>query len=307
MSLLTDKIKELITIETSNKYAHYEKGDRRAISIAICSQKGGVGKTTTAVNLSAALVKFHNKRVLVVDLDPQGHVEKSIGAMIPEGVEYLPLSTILSSKKGNLMDGVIQTEKPSFNITPGDKALYESEGVLSSKIGKEFLLSHAAKTAKTLYDFIIFDCPPNLGNLTINALVTSDYCLVPCEMSVLAFEGVNDLIETLETVNERLNKHLKILGVLFTRVDGRNTNMNQVIEENMRNYFRGKVLKTQIAVNTALNKAQLEGKPIFDTEPSSTGASNYQELAEEVLRRLKRSLEPLALQRDKEARPSLLA
>jgi len=307
MSLLTDKIKELITIETSSKYAHYEKGDRRAISIAICSQKGGVGKTTTAVNLSAALVKFHNKRVLVVDLDPQGHVEKSIGAMIPEGVEYLPLSTILSSKKGNLMDGVIQTEKPSFNITPGDKALYESEGVLSSKIGKEFLLSHAAKTAKTLYDFIIFDCPPNLGNLTINALVTSDYCLVPCEMSVLAFEGVNDLIETLETVNERLNKHLKILGVLFTRVDGRNTNMNQVIEENMRNYFRGKVLKTQIAVNTALNKAQLEGKPIFDTEPSSTGANNYQELAEEVLRRLKRSLEPLALQKDKADRPSLLA
>jgi chromosome partitioning protein len=143
-------------------------------------------------------------------------------------------------------------------------------------------------TAKSHFDFIIIDCPPNLGNLTLNALVASDYCLVPCEMSVLAFEGVNDLVETLETVNERLNKRLRILGVLLTRVDGRNINMNQVIEANIRNFFHNKVFSTQIAINTALNKAQLEGLPVFQNYGSSTGSQNYQTLAEEFLKKLKK-------------------
>jgi chromosome partitioning protein len=107
-------------------------------------------------------------------------------------------------------------------------------------------------------------------------------------MSVLAFEGVNDLIETLETVNERLNKRLKLLGVLMTRVDIRNIAMNRVIEENLRNYFKGRIFKTQINVNTALNKAQLEGRPIFDFAPSSTGSQNYQALADEFLKKLKK-------------------
>lgn len=288
MSLLTDKIKSLLTVETSQVLSSQEKGRKRATVISICSQKGGVGKTTTAVNLSTAVAKFHGKRVLVVDLDPQGHVEKSLGALIPEGVEYSPMSTILSSKKGNVMDGVIPTELENFFISPGDKTLYETESLLATKIGKEYILAEAMKVARSHFDFIFFDCPPNLGNLTLNALVASDFCLVPCEMSVLAFEGVNDLVETLETVNERLNPRLKILGVLFTRVDGRNVNMNQIIESNIKNFFRGKVFKSQIAINTALNKAQLEGLPVFDNYPSSSGSENYRELAEELLKKLKR-------------------
>lgn len=287
MSLFTDKIKELISVDTTS-FLSSTSGNKKACAISICSQKGGVGKTTTAVNLGSALAKFHNKKVLVCDLDPQGHVEKAIGSMIPEGVEYSPLSAILTTKKGNVLDGVVQTEVDRFFITPGDKHLYETESILATKIGKEFILQDAIKLARTHYDIILFDCPPNLGNLTLNALVASDYCLVPCEMSVLAFEGVNDLIETLETVNERLNKRLKLLGVVMTRVDIRNLSMNRVIEENLKNYFKGKVLKTQIYINTALNKAQLEGKPIFDFAPSSSGSHNYHQLADEVLKKIKK-------------------
>lgn len=288
MSLLTDKIKQLLTLETSQALGEIERGKKRAQIVSICSQKGGVGKTTTAVSLSTALAKFHAKKVLVLDLDPQGHVEKSLGALIPEGMEYSPMSTILSTKKGDVMDGVIPTELENFFLTPGDKTLYETESLLATKIGKEFILNDAIQNAKSHFDFIIIDCPPNLGNLTLNALVSSDYCLVPCEMSVLAFEGVNDLVETLETVNERLNKRLRILGVLFTRVDGRNINMNQVIEANIRNYFRNKVFSTQIAINTSLNKAQLEGLPVFQNYSSSSGSQNYQTLADEFLKKLKK-------------------
>jgi ATPases involved in chromosome partitioning len=288
MSLLTDKIKQLLTVETTEVLSGIERGKKKATVVSICSQKGGVGKTTTAVNLSTALVKYFGKKVLVIDLDPQGHVEKSLGALIPEGVEYSPMSTLLSHKKADVMAGVIATELDNFYISPGDKTLYETESLLATKIGKEFILQDALKVARTQFDFILFDCPPNLGNLTLNALVASDYCLVPCEMSVLAFEGVNDLVETLETVNERLNKRLRILGVLFTRVDGRNVNMNQVIESNIKNFFRGKVFKVQIGINTALNKAQLEGRPVFDSYAASSGAGDYRELADEFLKKLKR-------------------
>lgn len=286
-SVLTEKIKELISSEAS-KTPRSSLGDYHAKVIAICSQKGGVGKTTTAVNLAAALTEFHKQKVLVVDLDPQGHVEKSLGSVIPDGIEYSPLSAIFTSKKGNLMDAVIQTEVDSLHITPGDKALYDTEGVLASKIGREFILSHALKIARTHYDFILLDCPPNLGNMTINALCASDFAVIPCEMSVLAFEGVTDLLETLETVNERLNKSLKVLGVVFTRVDGRNTTMNQLVEENLKNYFKGNIFKTRISVNTDLNKAQLEGRPVFAFAPSSTGALHYEALATEVVRKLHR-------------------
>ncbi len=295
MSLLTDKIKEIISVESLEPNLKYSPGDRKACIISICSQKGGVGKTTTAVNLGSALARFFHKKVLICDLDPQGHVEKSIGAIMPEGVEYTPLSNLLTSRKANLIEGIIQTEIENLSITPGDKNLYETENILAAKIGKEFILAESLKTARTHYDIILFDCPPNLGNLTLNGLVASDFCLVPCEMSVLAFEGVSDLVETLDTVNERLNKNLSLLGVVMTRVDTRNTSMNRVIEENLRNYFKNKILKTQIGINTSLNKAQLEGRPIFDFAPNSTGAADYKALAEEIVRKLKRSSSPSSL------------
>jgi chromosome partitioning protein len=277
----TDKIKDLILVNNPQ----YETGDRKAQLISICSQKGGVGKTTTAVNLGSALAHFHGKKVLVVDLDPQGHVEKSLGSLISDGLEYTPLSKVLEGKKGEVLDAVIKTELENFHLTPGDKALTETESILSAKIGKEFILRSALAIAKTHYDYILFDCPPSLGNLTLNALVASNYVLIPCEMSVLAFEGASDLMETLRVVTERINPKLSVLGLLFTRVDGRNVVMNDVIADNMKKFFAKKIFKTRVTINTAINKAQLEGRPVFKFAPSSTGATNYQALSDEVIQR----------------------
>ncbi len=287
--MITEKLKELIaSVDITKTPSKYATGNKKAAIIAVCSQKGGVGKTTTAVNLGAALNQFHQKKVLIIDMDPQGHVEKSLSSVIPTGVEYAPLSSVITAKKGNILDAVIKTEIEDLHITPGDKSLYETEGALAGKIGREQILSNALSTAKTLYDFIILDSPPNLGNLTINSLCAAHHVLVPCEMSVLAFEGVTDLLDTLETVNERLNTTLKMLGVLFTRVDGRNLTMNQLVEENLKNYFKGNIFKSRITVNTDLNKAQLEGRPVFQFSPSSSGSINYSALAEEVIKKLKR-------------------
>ena len=282
---LSNKFKTLIS-EPPSRGAHKTAGEKQAMTIALCSQKGGVGKTTSAINLGASLAYHFGKRVLLVDLDPQGHVEKSLGSLVPDGVDYTPLSQLLAKKKSDILDAVIETEWPNLSLTPGDKAMYESESTLASKIGREFLLKNSLILAKTHYDLIIFDCPPNLGTLTLNALVASDYCIVPCEMSVLAFEGVTDLLDTLELVRERLNPALAVLGVLFTRVDLRNIKMNELIEGSLKEYFKGTIFKTRITVNTDLNKAQLEGKPIFAFAPSSSGATNYHLLAEEVAKRL---------------------
>lgn len=286
MTTITQKIKDLINTEINAKITPHLTGNRKAKVIAVCSQKGGVGKTTTAVNLSSALVKFYHKKVLVTDLDPQGHVEKSLNALIDEGIDYTPISDILMAKHGQILDGIVKTKKENLHITPGDKTLYETEGQISSKLGREFILINSFEVAKTHYDYIIIDCPPNLGNLTVNALCAADYVVIPCEMSVLAFEGVSDLLETVATINHRINKRLKILGVLFTRVDGRNVAMNKLVEENMRKMFKGKVFKSQVAVNTDLNKSQLEGEPIFDYAPNSSGANNYESLAGEIIKRV---------------------
>jgi chromosome partitioning protein len=285
MGKLTETIKDLIQAELGQTQ-QYAKGKKRAKIIAVCSQKGGVGKTTTAVNLGSALVKFFDKRVLLTDLDPQGHVEKSLSSIVEEGIDYSPMSEILLSKHGEILDGVVKTSDENLHITPGDKGLYETEGQLASKLGREFILQNTFSLAKTHYDYIIIDCPPNLGNLTINALCAADYAVIPCEMSVLAFEGVNDLVETLETIKMRLNKKLQVLGVLFTRVDGRNTTMNDLVETNMKKHFKGKIFRSKITVNTALNKAQLEGEPVFDFAPTSSGSTNYQALAKEIVTRV---------------------
>lgn len=280
---LADKLKGLVNLEV----ARYQPGNRKARVVAVCSQKGGVGKTTTVVNLGTCFAYFHNKKVLVVDLDPQGHVEKALGAMVKNGIEYTPLSKILVEKKGDLLDAVVKTELEGFDLTPGDKELIGAESAISNRIGRESILRDLIRIARTHYDMILFDCSPSLGNLTMNALVASDFAILPCEMSALAFEGVSDILEAFREIQEKLNEKLRLLGVLFTRVDGRNITMNELIVENMKKFVDGRLFKTQIAVNTALNKAQLEGRPIFLYAPSSSGSENYQALSVEVLHRIR--------------------
>jgi len=253
--------------------------------IAISNQKGGVGKTTTTVNLGAGLALLKRMKVLLIDLDAQGHVSASLHQDYAENGNGL--SKVLTSKNGSLMDVIVPTGIEHFDMTLSDRSLLDTESQLASKIGREFILRKSITRARTYYDFILVDCPPNLGHLTMNAFVAADYLIIPCEMSALAVEGMEGVLDAVETINYRLNHHLKILGILTTRVDHRNIVMNEAILQRMQEYFGEKLFKTQITVNTALNKAQLEGMPIFQFAPNSTGAMDYKAFTEEVLEKLR--------------------
>jgi chromosome partitioning protein len=259
-------------------------GGRQARVISVSNQKGGVGKTTTSVNLGASLALFHQKKVLLVDMDAQGHVGTSLNHLTSNG---MGIGNVLVSKSGSIMDVIVPTDVPHLDMTPSDHTLLEAESQLAGKIGREFILRKALARARTYYDFILIDCPPNLGNLTVNAYVASDFLLIPCDLSALALEGVEGILEVVDTVNFRLNHPLRLLGVLTTRVDRRNLVMNEAVFERLKEVFSDKLFRTQISVNTDLNKAQLAGKPIFTYARSSTGAKDYQALAEELMERLR--------------------
>lgn len=256
---------------------------KRATVIAVSNQKGGVGKTTTAVNLGAALALFHRQKVLIVDLDAQGHV--SISLRRPFAENGCGIGAVLTARLGSLLDTVAATDVENLDMTLSDRSLPDAEGQITSKIGREFLLRKSLEPARSQYDFVLLDCPPNLGLLTVNAYVASDFLLVPCELSALALEGLEGLLEAVETVRNHLRHPLEILGILPTRVDHRNLTMNEAVFERLREVFGDRVFRTRITVNTDLNKAQLAGVPIFRFAPSSTGALNYRALADETMER----------------------
>ncbi len=265
----------------------YPRGNRSAKIVSVCTQKGGVGKTTTAVSLAAALARFHGRKTLLMDMDAQGHVGSSLLGEVRPGGGHL--SELLLDGEKEVMEIVAPTKAENLFVTPSDKHLKETENLLGSKIGKEFILKGALSATRTHYDFIIIDCPPNQGNLTLNALVASRWVVIPTDMSILSFEGVNDLWTTIETVNGRLNPDLDVLGVLLTRVDRRNTRTNEIIMHDLGEAFGEKLFKTQIATNTALSKAQMAGRTIFEYEKSSSGSVNYRLFAEEFIERAGRA------------------
>lgn len=257
----------------------------RAQVIAVAAQKGGVGKTTTAVHLAAGLAAHHGLRVLLVDLDNQGHVASSLRShlRVATGVT---VSTALLGPEPDLLTAALPTTLDGLHITGADKQLANTEAQLTTRIGREMLLARALRSARAQYDAIVLDCPPNLGLLTVNALTAADHVLIPCDLSVLALEGVDDLMRTLQQLELTFGKAPRILGLLHTKVDKRNQKQNAAIRRAVAQRYDGLPLESEIGVNTALSGAQLAGQSVFQAAPESTGARDYAALAAEVFGRL---------------------
>lgn len=256
-------------------------GMKQATVIAVATRKGGVGKTTTSVSLACGLARYHGKKVLLVDLDPQGHVTTALRAMVRNG--GAPLSSVLLAERGGeVLDVVSATEIPNLDVTPFDAGLGTTEDLLGTRLGKEFILRDALRVTRTHYDFIIVDCPPNLGNLALNGLVAADQVLIPCDPSPLAVKGVHALLDTISSIATRLNPEIDVLGILLTRVDGRNVTVNESVVAEIEEAWGPALLPVRIGVSTSLSKAQMAGLDIFAFEETGRGAEQYRELADYV-------------------------
>jgi chromosome partitioning protein len=261
------------------------RGPREAKVICVASLKGGVGKTTTSCNVASALARYHQQRVLLVDLDPQCHVGTSLKKQVMAGGGSLA-SVLTAEETGHVMDVVVDTAVTGLRVTPSDPALAEAENLLGTKIGKELILRDALEITRSYYDIIVIDCPPNLGNLTLNALVASDYLLVPCDLSPLAVRGVENLLAQAQQVGARLNPSLDLLGVVITRHDGRTQAMNDAVLSSLNQSYGDSLLKVRIGVSTAVARSQHEGREIFEHDEKSRGAIHYRELSAEIARRI---------------------
>jgi len=260
-------------------------GARNARIVAVTARKGGVGKTTTTVNLGAGLALFHNRKVLLIDIDAQGHVAMSMRAD-ERGRAPDTLSNVLLQKRRDVLEIIQPTAIDGLWVAGSDGDLNNTEAIMSSRIGKELLLRQALRYAQTHFDVILIDCPPNLGSLTVNALVAADHVLVPCDLSTLSLDGVDALLDTLATVQETLNPAITLLGLVKTRVDRRNQTMNAAIDESLNERYGAWLLNSEIGVSTAIAKAQHAGRPVFRYEPKSRGAKSYEALAKELDHRL---------------------
>ncbi len=246
--------------------------------IAIANQKGGVGKTTTSVNLSACLAHV-GKKVLLIDTDPQGNATSGVG--INKGDVQKCIYDILIDD-ADIHEVILTTKVENLDIIPATISLAGAEIELVSTISREVRMKHAIQGVQEQYDYIIIDCPPSLGLLTINALTASDSILIPVQCEYYALEGLSQLLSTIRLVQKHLNEHLTIDGVLLTMFDARTNLGIQVIEE-VKKYFQDKVYRTIIPRNVRLSEAPSHGEPIIVYDSRSRGAEVYLELAKEVV------------------------
>ena len=246
--------------------------------IAIANQKGGVGKTTTAVNLSACLA-VKNKKVLVIDIDPQGNTTSGFG-VDKNSVKNSIYDVIINEIP--IQDTLIETMLKKLHLSPSNINLAGAEVELVSVISRETRLKYALEDIKDNYDFIIIDCPPSLGLLTINALTAANTLLVPIQCEYYALEGLSQLMNTVKMIQKHLNKDLRVEGVVLTMFDARTNLSIQVVDE-VKKYFGNKVYRTIIPRNVRLSEAPSYGLPIILYDEKSKGAECYMELAEEVI------------------------
>jgi chromosome partitioning protein len=246
--------------------------------VAIANQKGGVGKTTTAINLGAALAALE-QRTLLVDADPQGNATRGLGlqATVPNLYHVLRGESPVAA-------AVRPTGFPYLDILPADRDLVGLEVELVGEEGWEQRLHDAVREIAPEYRFVLIDCPPSLGHLTVNALVAADAILVPIQCEYFALEGVRELVSTLERVKRGLNPDLRIAGVLLTMFDER-TNLARDVVREIREHFAGKVYDTVVPRNVRLAEAPSHGVPVLEYDIKSRGAQAYLELAQEVLAR----------------------
>jgi chromosome partitioning protein len=258
----------------------------RSQVVSVCSRKGGVGKTTTAVHLAIAVARWHHMRVLVIDMDPQGHVVTALSSVIHRGEQASPLSTVLMDRNGELLDACLPTELPNLWVVPADPNLEQTQVMLATRIGREFVLKTAMQKAEDMFDLIVIDCPPNLDTLSLNALVASQHVLVPTDLSLLGIEGVSDITDAVDTIRHRLGIPLEVAGIMVSRMDGRNKVINRELTRMLEQRFGHLVLDTRVPNNTAVARACLQGRPVYDFDPGATAASSYKELTDELLQRI---------------------